>query len=238
MLIKIKKTGNKTYSLDGKLYFIAALVVFVLTFIFLIIATRQFISSILFSLILSVGVTFVVYLFDQVGKKRHQTNISSKLFKNLIEKGFEIEQVNEYCGLIGTYNDTAIRIYYDWNKITKGFMVFGDIVICTYYEPLVLPSDPEIADEEKMNILNDSIKPSFWTKEKVFTKFYPQGLIRQLNYTPFTSITTIISELDKVTNLIKENNLTPIDKTKLLEYQKRPNYNYAPPIETYIVVEE
>lgn len=234
MLIQIKKTDKKTYKIDGNPYFIAGLIVFILNFIVILLVTKNLFTTSIFTIISTTVITFIIYLKDQVGKKKHKKIASSNLYQELIKKGFEIEQVNEYIGLIGNHNNTAIRIYYDWNKVAEGWMSFGDIVILAYYEPIALKTEPDMIDADKLNQLNEKFKTNMWVGKRQTLTFTPLALTREINYYPFTKASTIITELDKMTNLIIESNLICVDKKKLAEYQDKHGDHYAPPIETYV----
>lgn len=234
MLIQIKKTDKKTYKVDGNPYFIAGLIVFILSFIIMSLVTGNLLSTFIFTIILTLFVVFITYLKDQTGKKKHKTIANSKLYQDLIKDSFEIEQVNEYVGLIGNYKNTAVRIYYDWNKIAEGWMSFGDIVLVAYYEPVVLKTEPDMLDADRLNQLNEKFKTNVLFDKRQTLTFFPSGLIREINYYTFTKALTIITELDKMTSLIIENNLICIDKEKLSEYQSKYGDHYAPQIETYI----
>jgi len=234
MLIQIKKTGKKTYKIDGNPYFITGLIAFILNFIVMILITKNLFTSSIFTIISTTVLTFIIYLIDQVGKKKHKKMINSKLYHELIKKGFEIEQVNEYTGLIGNYNNTAIRIYYDWNKVAEGWMSFGDIVLFAYYEPIADKTEPDMIDADRLNQLNEKFKTNVWVNKRQTLTFFPCALLREINYYPFTKASTIITELDKMTILINESNLVSIDKEKLAEYHDKLGNHYAPFIETYV----
>lgn len=234
MLIQIKKTDKKTYKIDGNPYFIAGLIVFIINFTVILLVTKNLLTTSIFTILSTTVITFIIYLNDQIGKKKHKKIMTSNLYQELLKRGFEIEQVNEYSGLIGNYNGTAIRIYYDWNKVAEGWMSFGDIVLVAYYEPIILKSEPDIIDADRLNELNNKFKTNVLFDKRQTITFLPFALIREINYYPFTKASTIITELDKMINLITENNLMSIDKEKLDEYQSKHSDLYAPPIETYI----
>lgn len=234
MLIQIKKTDKKTYKIDGNPYFIAGLIVFILNFVVIYFISKNLLSTIVFTIISTTAITFIIYLNDQVGKKKHKKIITSKLCQELLKNDFKIEQVNEYVGLRGDYKGTAIRIYYDWNKVAEGWMSFGDIVLVAYYEPVVLQTEPDMLDAEKLNHLNEKFKTNIWGGKRQTLAFLPSSLIREINYYPFTKASTIITELDKMLNLIRESDLISIDTEKLTEHQNKLGDHYAPSIETYI----
>ncbi|QEC66506.1 hypothetical protein FRZ67_04055 [Panacibacter ginsenosidivorans] len=233
MLLQIKKTGDKTYRIDGNPYFIAGLVCFIITFLLGLIGTKGLDKAFVYAAGITILVTPIVYVLDQVGKKKHRKIISSKLFQHLLAIGFEVEEQKDYTGLIGERNQTAFRIYYDWNKLSKGFFSFGDIVIVGYFEPLVNNFEKGTINEELLNSLNSKYKETFWTSKKILSRFAPAFFLRHLNYYPFTNTDAVIADLDKITDLIKESGLTPISKKALLERQKEFGYNYAPPIDTF-----
>ncbi len=227
-------TDKKIYKIDGNPYFIAGLIVFILNFVIIYFASKNLLATFIFTVLSTTIITAIIYLNDQVGKKKHTKIITSKLYQDLLKKGFEIEQVNEYVGLVGNYNGTAIRIYYDWNKVAEGWMSFGDIVLVAYYEPIVLKAEPDMLDADRLNHLNEKFKTNVWVGKRQTLVFLPCSLIREINYYPFTKATTIFTELDKMTSLINESNLISIEKEKLIDYQSKLGDHYAPPIETYI----
>jgi hypothetical protein len=233
MLFQIKKTGDKTYRIDGNPYFIAGLVCFLITFLLGLIGAKGLDKAFFYSIGITIIVTTIVYVLDQIGKKKHKKILSSKLFRHLLTTGFEVEEQSEYRGLIGERNQTAFRVYYDWNKMSKGFFSFGDVVVIAYFEPLVTSFDEGTVNEELLENLNSKYKETFWTSKRIFSRFAPAFFIRHLNYYPFTKTQTFVAELDNITVLIKESGLTPINKKTLVERQKEFGYNYAPPIDTF-----
>ena len=233
MLFHIKKTGDKTYLIDGNPYFISGLGCFIVTFLLGVIVRKGLDKAFLNAACLTILVTLIIYVFDQVGKKKHRKILSSKLFQYLLMAGFEVEEQSNYLGLIGEINQTAFRVYYDWKKLSKGFFSLGDVVIISYFEPLISNFDARLADEEHLEDLNRKYKETFWTSKRVFSCFEPTFFIRHLNYYPFMKAETVLSELDKISDLIKESGLTPLNKKMLEERQKEFGYNYAPPIETF-----
>lgn len=233
MRLHIKKTGDKTYLIDGNPYFISGLVCFIVTFLIGLIVRKELDKAFLNAIGLTIIVTLIIYVFDQIGKKKHRKILSSKLFQYLLAAGFEVEEQSQYMGLIGEINQTAFRVYYDWNKLSKGFCSFGDIVIISYFEPSISNFDEGTVDEGHLEDLNKKYKETFWTSKRVFSRFTPTFFIRHLNYYPFTKTDTVLSELDKIANLIKESGLTTLSKKMLEEKQKEFGYNYAPPIETF-----
>lgn len=233
MLLKIKKTGDKTFRVDGNPYFIAGLVCFIITFLLGLFGTKGLDKAFLYATGLTIVVTPIAYVLDQADKRKHKKVLSSKLFQQLLGAGFEVEEQKDYKGLIGERNQTAFRIYYDWTKLTNGFLSFGDIAIIAYYEPLVTDFEKGIVNEDILNSLNQNYKISIWKSERTFSQFAPAFFIRHLNYYPFTKTDSVIVELEKISALIKANGLTPVDKNTLLVRQKEFGYNYAPPIETF-----
>ncbi|WP_026995186.1 hypothetical protein [Flectobacillus major] len=233
MLLHIKKTRDKTYLIDGNPYFISGLGCFIVTFLLGLIVRKGLDKAFLNATGLTILVTLIIYVFDQAGKKKHRKILSSKLFQYLLAAGFEVEEQSKYMGLIGEINQTTFRVYYDWNKLSKGFFSFGDVVIISYFEPLISNFDTRTVDEEHLEDLNRKYKETFWTSKRIFARFAPTFFIRHLNYYPFMKTETVLSELDKISNLIKESGLTPLSKKMLEERQKEFGYNYAPPIETF-----
>lgn len=237
MLFQIKKIGDKAYRIDGNPYLIAGLICFIITFLLGLFGAKGFNIAFLYAAGITIIVTPIVYVFDQVGKKKHRKILSSKLFQHLLITGFEIEKQGDYTGLIGERNQLAFRVYYDWNKLSKGFFSFGDIVIIGYFEPMVINSKERAINEELLNSLNSKYKDTFWKNKNNFSRFAPVFFIRHLNYYPFTKLDAILAEFDKIADLLKENGLTPINKKTLLERQKEYGYNYAPPIDMFKLVQ-
>ena len=233
MLFRIKKTDSKNYLIDGNPYFITGLIGFVITFLLGLIFTRPFDKAFFQAIALTIFVTLGVYIIDQIGKNKHKNIRSSKLFQQLVSLGFEVEEQIDYFGLIGERNNLAFRIYYDWNKLSKGFFSFGDIVIIAYYEPVITNLEEGLVDEELLNSLNDKYGFNSRANKRIFSQFTPAYFMRHLNYYPYKGVEAIVNELDKISDLINESGLKIIDKEALLIRQREFDYIDAPPIDLF-----
>jgi hypothetical protein len=171
------------------------------------------------------------YLNNYFGKKKHENIIASQLFMKFLERGFKIEEHNDYHGVIGIYNNLTIRLYYDWNKSAKAFFSFGDFVINIYYEPL-FKNNTEEPDVERITELNKTESNIKWKTN--YTSFSIGYLIRRINYFPNLKYNTVIQELDFCIDLINKNNLKLISLEQLSENRKKYEYIFEPLVESYI----
>jgi hypothetical protein len=66
-------------------------------------------KAFLYAACITIIVTPLVYVLDQVGKKKHRKILSSKLFQHLLAEGFQVEEQGEYRGLIGERNQQPLE---------------------------------------------------------------------------------------------------------------------------------
>lgn len=193
-----------------KTYFRFGAITFIFSFLFLIYLEWDLLFCFLTSLgstLLFLGVTVGT---DFLGKRKHQNIHDSILFKQLYSDGFELEEYGEYKGLIKNINGHTVRVYYDWYKKAKGLFSFGDIVICFYYQPLILDND--LTKAHKIAISNLNVKyQAYYYLFSVRRVFGIDRLFFGINHYPWTSYKRISKEINKGMEMMKEENLKPMD---------------------------
>lgn len=107
----------------------------------------------------------------------------SKLYLQLIEKAFEIEIIQSYYGLVGYIDAFKVRIYYDWNKVAKGLVFYGDLVLEIYYHP-VLKKDIEENEVDYDFLLSLNKKYGRKDENGSFYTFLVDRLMINMNYYP------------------------------------------------------
>jgi hypothetical protein len=235
MLIRIRKTTEGTYAIEGNTYFIAGIAAFAVTFLLRLLFSWQIFPSLTSALILTLIVMPFVYLGDQIGKKKHRRIIESKLFGDLQQLNFQIENVQDYWALIGEYEDYCVRIYYNWNKRAEGFLSFGDIVLMVYHDPVLVKGSSAEIDFSKLEEMNLPVRGRFWTSRprKNYIRFTPNYLLQHVNYYPFITTEQILRHLKALIQLAKENQLIPTSKEEVEAVTQEYGYYYAPQVETF-----
>ena len=178
-----------------------------------------------FAMYLSVGITtlimFWIYIANLIGRRKQQSIINSTLFQEFVSAGYLKEEFGAYNGIIGRKSGYSIRIYYDWNKLARGFMSSGDIVMIIYFKPLVnnlVSLDIEI---ERVKNLKEEYASEFYYG---FRKFFgPDRLILCINYYPWTRSKRMKSKINKGLEILIKENIEPLDltavPTELIKHQ-------------------
>ena len=208
-LISFKKIKENEYFLNGNPYFLVGILIFIISF-----GITLFSTDVISALIISIGITFIavvgVIINDIIGKKKHKSIINSKVFKNLISLGYKVEKFGEYRGLLGTKNNRDIRIYYDWNKLAKGFLSFGDLIVCIYYEPLIINGNDA---NVKVDTIDELRKVNNVNRDYTTKKFFGVDRVTlHINYHYWTKYSKIISEIETTIAQLNSLDLKPVNK--------------------------
>jgi hypothetical protein len=213
------------------MYLVICLIMLVLGFLFLYFGTKD----LLFSSASSVGFSTFVFLLciigETLGKKRHYTIIESKGFQELLNSSLNIEEVNAYKGLSGTYNGYLFDIYYDWSTHVRP-KVNRAVVFNVYFIPPTLKSGE--TDHAKLKTLSEKYDISIWSSQS-YTYWWREGNIIMKNgvgiFNP--SYKKLIKRMDIVVNVLKTENLKPVDRKTLNTWRKASPLNNIPEIELY-----
>jgi hypothetical protein len=212
-LISFKKTGPKTYDLDGNPFFIAGLFIFLFFVLVTSLVTWSLFAGFIIAIALTVIIMPIVLISERLGKKKHLAIHKSRLFQELYNAGFKEEKFGEYLGLTRTDNGRTIRIYYDWNKLAESNFSNGDIVINVFYMPLTTKLDTDEIDSDRITELNKKFKISRWNVSKRF--FRADRVIVHFNYYRWTKLKKINDAIEKVIIILNQENLKPFDIKKI-----------------------
>ena len=209
----MKKTGEKTYKIDGNTYFIGGLILFVVTFVLTLILTFDILQALLIAIGLVIVTVPIVMIKDQLGKRKHQSIHYSKLFQSLYQEGFQIEKIGDYRGLIKNINDRTVRIYYNWDKQAKGPLSFGDIVVEILYEPIVQDLENFELKKDVIKWLNNKHKVNSWMGLVRYLTW--NKLVAHYNYYPLTKPDQILKDLNENIKLLETESLSPVDMSNI-----------------------
>lgn len=122
-------------------------------------------------------------LLRYIIRRPYVTIQKSKLYQRLIEKGFEVENIQTYYGLVGYVDHFQVRVYYDWNKVAKGLIFYRDLVIEIYYHPVLKKN---IEENEVDYDLLWSLNRKYGKKDEngSFYSFLVDRLMINMNYYP------------------------------------------------------
>ena len=140
-LISIKKLKDGSFFIDGNVNFIVGLFIFIIIFIPLLLSGVNLLLSFIIASVFTAFVFACVAISSSFGKKVHSKIFERKVFTELRQRGFQKENIDRYEGLIKTIDDRTVRVFYNWNKFTEGFLSFGDIEINIFYKPQLLEMD-------------------------------------------------------------------------------------------------
>jgi hypothetical protein len=166
---------------------------------------------------------------ELLGKRRHYSIIESKGFQELMNSGFNIEEVNAYKGLSGIYNDYLFDIYYDWSThvTPKKAVVFN-----VYFIPPTLKSGE--TDHARLKTLSEKYDISIWST-KSYSFWWREGNIIMKNgvgiFNP--SYKKLIKRMDIAVNILKTENLKPIDRKTLNTWRNASPMDNTPEMELY-----
>ncbi len=222
---RLKKVSN----FNGNQYILSWVIFSVIGIAIGLISGNRFFQTIIYSILISGGLTIYVIIRDIIGKKNHKKAINRNPLAGLKNIGFEIENNGDYYGLIGDYNGFIFRIYYDWDKLSRGILSFGDIAVMGYYKPILKNQEKNTVDEDLLNQLNKKHVKSMWSQKRIFSTYGPYFFTLRLNSYLFASTAKIISSLNKIVTEFNDNNLIRINKAEVLD----DNNIYAPPIDTF-----
>jgi hypothetical protein len=166
-----------------------------------------------FALYLSIGITtlimFWIYIASVIGKRKQESIINSDLFQVFVSSGYLHENFGGYHGIIGKKDGHSIRIYYDWNKLARGFFSTGDLKIILYFMPLVNNFESLDIETERVTSLQEKYGSELYYGVRKF--FAPDRLVFCINYYPWTSAKRVKSKINKGLEILKKENLLPLD---------------------------
>lgn len=194
-------------------------------------------KNLLISLVVFCLITFFVVLFGlltkKLGYKRHCEIIESESFKKLITLGFKIENINEYKGINGIYKGYIFDIYYDWltyfDRNRSSALIFN-----VYFERIEAESN--IINRKKLNELNTKYANSKWRllpcKHLIIWR---NGNVIMKTPIIIKKLTSdfIIQKINIVIEILKTENLQPVNQLKISEWRKENEYANTPEILIY-----
>lgn len=196
------------YFFDGNIYFLTLILYFIIIFPFIYLATRNLTLSVIFLIIFWAVINVIVFVSAYFGKKMHSKIFEKEVFKNLLNKGFQKENIYKYEGLTKEIDGRTIRVFYNWNKTADGILSFGDIEIDIYFEPQIINDNIENIDELKLRNLTKQYDKTFWSKADR-TIFAFDRLKLFFNYYPWTNSKKIEKRIESGLKILDENHLKP-----------------------------
>jgi len=209
-IFTIKKLENGKYYIDLHKYLISFLISLILIFPVTYFIGKNLLFSLLSVIIFWIIITVIIDINDFFGKKAHHKIFEKKIFQNLLRKGYQIEKIDKYEGLINEKNGRTIRVFYNWNKFAEGPLSFGDIEINIFYEPQIIENDYSKINIEKLKPLNKKYDKTFWSKTKR-TIFTYDSLKIFFNYYPWTKSEKIEQEITRGLHILSETDLKPFN---------------------------
>ena len=209
-IITIKKLENGKYFIDLHKYLISFIITLILIFPLTYFPIKNLMFSSICVIVFWIFISIIVDLNDFFGKKAHHKIFEKEIFKSLLRKGFQIEQIDKYKGLINERNGRTIRVFYNWNKTAEGPFSFGDIVIDIHYEPQIIDNDFNKINFEKLKPLNKKFDQTLWSKTKR-TMFTLDCLKICFNYYPWTKSEKIEKEISRGLQILNESDLRPFN---------------------------
>lgn len=214
-----------------KLYAVISLGFAVVLFLLFALTTK----NLLISLFFSIGIflfTFITSIFDEIlGKKRHYKILESNGFKELINRGFELVEKNQYIGLTGNFDSYIFDIYYDWSTFVRS-KVYKAVIFNVYFEPPRLSNGQ--TDYDKMKQLAEKHEVSKWSF-KNYNFWWRDGNIIMRNGVGIMnpSHKKLLERMTLVLNILKSEGLKPIDRKTLEEWRRQDPMNNIPEIVLY-----
>jgi hypothetical protein len=226
--INLRKVFPKNATM---MYLVISLILMAILFFFTYFNTKDLFLSSTLSVVFGI-LFFPLYIIGEIlGKKRHYSIIESKSFKELLNSNFNIKEVNAYRGLSGVYNGYLFDIYYDWSSHVK-FKVNRAVVFNVYFIPPVLNSGK--TNHAKLKALSEKYDISIWSF-KSYSFWWREGNIIMKNavgiFNP--SYKKLIERMDIVVNILKTEELKPVDKKTLNVWRKASSMDNIPEIELY-----
>jgi len=177
----------------------------------------------------------LVVLGEWLGERRHRTILKSKLFESLqSEFSLQYESYNNgrYHGLLGEYEGTAMRIYYDWSSRSGIKGLDKVIVVQIYYEPLWKGAD--MLDVERLDSLNKKYRTRWrQTKTKRFMRIEGASLIYYVAKGHFKLRKKLQRNFDHASWLMKEEGLTSITIERMHELTDLNYYMFGAEVESF-----
>ena len=189
----------------------------------------------LFSVVFSSGMMVFVFLFcilaETLGKKRHYSILESKGFQGLISRGFRIVELNEYKGLFGVYDSYLFDIYYDWSTFVRG-NAGKAIIFNVYFIPPTLNSGK--TDHARLKALSEKYNISNW-KFKSYNFWWREGNIIMKNGVGVFNLSfeKMTRRMEIVLDILRAENLKPLDSQTLDSWRKEFPMSNIPEIELY-----
>lgn len=208
----------------------SSLITLPIAFIFYF-SLKEVFTSILIYIALTLVLVIWSYLEEFYGYKRHCNIVESEAFRKLIQKGFSIERENDYIGINGVYKNYLFDIYYDWLTITNTRNSKA-IVLNIYFDPPKFVNGETnhklLEDISKRNITSTwSFKPyNFRWREGNIMMNNPVG-IKNPNYD------FVIKRMDLLIDILKKENLQPVEKSIVLERRETIKHALVPEIMVY-----
>ena len=209
-IITIKKLENGKYFIDLHKYLISFIISIILIFPVIYFSSKNLLLSFICVVIFWIVISILIDINDFFGKKAHHKIFEKDIFKNLLKKGFQIEQIDKYKGLINEQNGRTIRVFYNWNKTAEGPLSFGDIEINIFYEPQIIDNDFTKINIEKLKPLNKKFDKTLWSKTKR-TMFTFDCLKICYNYYPWTKTEKIDTEISRGLQILNQTDLKPFN---------------------------
>lgn len=206
-ILTIKKLENGRLYIDFHKYLINLIVCSVIIFPIVLISSKNLIFPVICTVVLWIVITIIIEINDYFGKKIHHKIFERRIFQNLRSENYHKEIIGKYEGLIKTIDGRTIRIFYNWNKIAKGFFSFGDIEIDIFFQPQIIGST---VDEKNIKFLNNQYFNFFGSDAKSIGFTYDRLKIC-FNYYPWTTSAKIEKEILNGLEILKEHNLKPFD---------------------------
>jgi len=114
-IITIKKLENGRYFIDLHKYLINFIISFIFIFPIIFFSSKNIILASICVIVFWIFISIIMEINDFVGKKVHDKIFNKNIFKDLLQKKFQIEKIGNYKGLLIEKNGRTIRIFYNWN---------------------------------------------------------------------------------------------------------------------------
>lgn len=153
---------------------------------------------------------FSIKIGNKFGLKRHRNIVNSEGFISLLKKGFNIEKVNDYTGIFGSYDNYFCDIYYDFTGPEKTY------VINIYFKPKKQLHKMNCANYDFIILMNKKHRISKWSFKKYNYSWW-EGMLTMKNKIGYRnpSYEQIIKNLEIALKVLKQENLQSINKEDL-----------------------
>ena len=197
------------------------------------VGTENLLISVIVFFLTSLYVIVFGLLTKNLGYKRHCKIIESEGFKKLISLGFTIERVNDYVGLNGTYRNYLFDVYYDWLTVSNNRNSRA-LVLNIYFEPPIGINNK--TDHLRLKEISEKYKTSRWSLiPKNYCYRWREGNIMMNNSVGLKnpSYEFIIQKMDILIEILKNEKIQPIEKSKVTEMRKITEFAHIPEIEVF-----